>query len=132
MGMSKLTAWFYLSLVLLQAEAAGPEYCLDGVAQRGVRCIITAGAMRGLPTKCGAPLFPFSGNGEPSAGAARSETQGHAHALKGLFGRHEKALYPLLHPWVRERNVFLPFLQPECYSRRHNVACFPLIIYLLF
>lgn len=76
-----------IPLVSLQVEATGFEYRPDGDIQRGVRCIISAGAMRGLQTKCGAPFLPFSGIREPSLGATDSETHGHALCHQGLFGR---------------------------------------------
>lgn len=88
-------------LVPLQVEATGFEYCHDGDIQRSVRCIISAGAMRGLQTKCGAPLLAFSGIGKPSLGAPYSETHGHALCHQRLFSRRKKALHPLLRPRVR-------------------------------
>lgn len=90
-----------IPLVSLQVEAAGLDYRPDGDIQRGVRCIISAGAMRGLQTKCGAPLLPFSGIGESSLGATHSETHRHAFCHQGLFVRRKEALHPLLRPRVR-------------------------------
>ena len=87
--------------VSLQVEAAGLEYCPHGDIQGGVRCIISAGGMCGVQTKCGAPLLSFSGIGQPGLRATHSETHGHALCHQGLFGRCEETLYPLLCPRVR-------------------------------
>lgn len=38
-------------VALLQAEAAGPERRLDGDVQGGVRCVVSAGSVRGMQTK---------------------------------------------------------------------------------
>lgn len=111
---------FIFSIVLFQAEAAGPEYRLYGVVQRGVQRAIPAGAVRGLQTKCGAPLFSLSGDGKPSAGAPHSETQRHAHCHQGLFGRHEEALYPVLHPWVRGK-IFSLYFYIDCSTAENTM-----------
>lgn len=88
-------------LVLLQVEATGLEYRPDGDIQRGLQHIISAGAMRWLQTKCGAPLLTFSGIREPGPGAPHSETHRHAFCHQSLFSRRKEALHPLLRPWVR-------------------------------
>lgn len=92
-------------LVSLKVEATGLEYRPDGDVQRGVHCIISASAMRGLQTKCGAPLLTFGGIREPGPGAPHSETNGHALCHQGLFSRCKEALHPLLRPWVRYREM---------------------------
>lgn len=96
-------------LVSLQVEATGLKYCPDGDIQRGLQCIISAGAMRGLQTKCGAPLLTFGGIWKPGPGAPHSETHGHALCYKSLFSRCKEAVHPLLCPWVRYREMFLSF-----------------------
>lgn len=87
--------------VSLQVEAAGRQHRLDGDIQRGVRCFISAGAVRGLQKKCGAPLLTFGGIRKPGSRAPHSETYGHAHRHQALFGRREEALHPLLRSRVR-------------------------------
>lgn len=96
-------------LVSLQVEATGLKYCPDGDIQRGLQCIISAGAMRGLQTKCGAPLLTFGGIWKPSPGAPHSGTHWHALCYQSLFSRCKEALHPLLRPWVRYREMFLSF-----------------------
>lgn len=95
-----------LPLVSLQIEAAGLEYHSDSDIQRGVQCIISAGAMRGLQTECGAPLLTFSGIREPSLGAPDSEILTHALCHQGLFSRCKEALHPLLCSRVRDREIY--------------------------
>lgn len=96
-------------LVLLQVEATGLECGPDGDIQRGVQCIISAGAVRGMQTERGAPLLTFSGIREPSPGAPYSETHRHALCHQDLFSRRKEALHPLLCPWVRCREMFFHF-----------------------
>ena len=97
------------SVVLLQVEATGFEYRHDGDVQRGVRCIIPAGSVRGLQTERGAPLLTFSGIRKPCPGAPHGETHGHALCHQSLFSRRKEALHALLRPRVRHRSLFLSF-----------------------
>lgn len=94
-----------LPLVSLKIEATGLEYHSDGDIQRGVQCIVSAGAMRGLQTECGAPLLTFSGVREPRPGAPDSEVLRHALCHQGLYSRCKEALHPLLCSWVRDREM---------------------------
>lgn len=98
-----LTGMIPWPLVSLQVEATGLEYRPAGDVERGLRCFISAGAMRGLQKKCGAPILAFSGIRDPGLGAAHSETHGYALCHQGLFVRCKEALHPFLHPWVRYR-----------------------------
>lgn len=101
--------------VLLQVEAAGLECCPDGDVQRGVQCIISAGAVCGLQTECGAPLLPFDGVREPSLGAPHCETYRHAVHHQGLYGRCKEALHSFLHSWVRpSHTLFKDSLHFHC------------------
>lgn len=59
-------------LVSLQVEAAWLERRPDGDIQRGLQCVISAGAVRGVQTECGAPLLSFGGIWEPCPGAPHS------------------------------------------------------------
>lgn len=97
--------------VPLQVEATGPEHRADGDIQRGLRCIISAGAMRGLQKKRGAPLLTLSRIRQPGPGAADSETHRNALCHQILFSRCKEALHPLLHPRVRHREVCVSFSQ---------------------
>lgn len=111
-------------LVSLQVEATGLEYGPDGDIQRGVQCIISAGAMCGLQAKCGAPLLTFSGIGEPGPGAPYCETRGHALCHQGLFSRRKEALHPLLCPWVRCREMCFFYFHCHVYRvSKENSNC---------
>lgn len=98
-------------LVSLQVEGTGLEYRPDGDIQRGVQCIISAGAMRGLQAECGAPLLTLGRVGEPGPGASHSETRRNALCYQGLFSRCKETLHPLLRAWVRYKEMCFSHFQ---------------------
>ncbi len=100
-------------LVSLQVEATGLEYRPDGDIERGLWCVISAGAVRGLQTERGASLLSFSGIRKPGPGTPHSETHWHAVCHQDLCSGCEEALHPLLRPWVRHLEMYFTVPQPQ-------------------